>query len=130
DPPANLRAQRDPAEITAKNRAVAEQFMRSNSRYQPDRIDAYMDGIDLSKPVSTKTLQKGDQFVVYERSGASAGTGSWATFEGTSPDQVGIVGEGRTPVLYTVQQPMTVLESTAKSYPKGVLDGIGGSGGG
>jgi hypothetical protein len=123
---------RDPAPKSPvlDNKGVATRFMRGNKRYKPEKIDAYLDGIDLSKPVQERPLKPGDKFVVWERAGAKPGDGSWATAPGVPPDEVGIIADGRTPVTYVVKQPMTVLESTAKSYPKGVLEGIGGSGGG
>jgi hypothetical protein len=121
---------RTPISPAADGRATATEFMQSNQRYKPEKIPAYLDGIDLSKPVQTRTLQPGDEFVVWEHQGAKPGDASWATFDGVSPDEVGILPEGRTPVTYVVQQPVTVLESTAESYPTGVMDGIGGTGGG
>lgn len=113
------------------NRATAEKFMRDNpNRYAPEKIDSFLDGIDPAKPVTIKVLQPGDQILMYARQGAPPGAGSWATYEGVTPDEAGIIGEGRVPITYTVTEPMTVLESTARSYTPGVLDGLGGRGGG
>jgi len=120
DGPADLQPL-SPSEIQ-----LVSNVCESNGITDPAKVESYCDACD--PPVTEKTLQPGDTIDVWVRDGGQPGM--FSTPPGTDPETVGIITAGRHLEQYVVTEPITVVQSTAKDFPTGLVPGVGGKGGG
>jgi len=97
-------------DILAQRKSVASQYYQRTG-WSQDRIDDQLKGIDFNQDVSVTTLHEGDVVTQWVRPGR--GVGNYFAPEGTSPDQLGISGEGRVLQSFQVTKDTEVLQSTA-----------------
>ena len=98
----------------------------ANGVTDPAKVESYCDA--CSSPVTETTLQPGDVIDMWVRDDGQPGM--FSTPAGTDPKTVGIITTGRHLEQYVVTQPITVVQSTAKDFPTGLVPGVGGKGGG
>lgn len=98
------------------------------------RITSQMESIDWSKSVEEVTLQPGDQVDMWVRNGGMPG--GYGTTPGTSQG-LGITMDPATGLpaerhleSFIVQEPISVIKSTAADFPDGKFSDVGGGGGG
>jgi Na+-transporting methylmalonyl-CoA/oxaloacetate decarboxylase gamma subunit len=103
------------------NREIASGFFRSQG-IPEEKIPGYLQGIDLSQPVTVETIGSGRSLYQYQPPGAPQG--NWYSQKpNVSPDELGIspVGENRSAGTiepkqlnaYQTSEPILVLRSTA-----------------
>lgn len=108
-------------------RQVVEQALAAHGITDPDRLKSHVDGCDLTHPVTVKRLHPGDRFDMWVR---DAGTpGKYAAPEGEDPAGLGIIRKGRHLQRYRVVSELDVVSCTAKTFPSGKVEGVGGLGG-
>jgi hypothetical protein len=92
------------------------------------RVESHIRGCDLARPVFTLLLQPGERIDVWVRDQGSPG--KYAAPVGEDPLRLGIMIEGRHLETYKVMSKLTVLSCTAATFPIGLVERVGGMGGG
>jgi hypothetical protein len=95
-------------ELFAERQALARGFYESAGW---DNIDLHLAGIDFSQPVEIVRLAQNSRLVQYGFPGRP--TGNYFADVGTSTTEIGVNPAGRVPVIYTVNEEVSVLRSTA-----------------
>lgn len=94
-------------------REEIKEWMLKNG-VDPNKVDSYIDGIDLSKPVNLVEMPEGMQLSRYGNPDSFAG--AFASPAGGMGDNVGINLNGRVPGTATLNSPISALESTAADF--------------
>jgi uncharacterized Zn-binding protein involved in type VI secretion len=115
-----------PTPLTQQEMQLLSSISQDNGITDPVKIGSNIDG--CAPAVTAKTLQPGDKVVMWVRDNGQPGI--WAMPPGTDPETVGIILEGRHPEEYVVTEAFTVVQSKAKDFEKGIVEGVGGKGGG
>ena len=118
------------AKNTLLTRSELEQwYKKQGERFQDSKfLESHIEGTDLSKPIIRRELEPGTEIIQYVRIGKEPGM--YAAYPGASPETLAIDGSGREMVKFRVKSPIDVVETSAASYPKGKVPGVGGPGGG
>lgn len=98
------------ADLQAQRLAVARQYYERTG-WSEDRIADHLRGIDFSKEVAVVPLHKDE--VVIQWVDPYKGPGNYFAPAGSTPDSLGISGEGRVLRQFVVTKDTTVLQSTA-----------------
>ncbi len=94
-------------------REEIKEWMLKNG-VDPSKVDSYIDGIDMSKPVNLVELPQGTELSRYGNPDNFAG--AFASPAGGMGDNVGINLNGRVPGTATLGSPIGALESTAAPF--------------
>ena len=109
-------------------RELLENALRKHGIDDPIRIESHIRGVDLDLEVSEKTLDAGTTISVWIRDGGIPG--KYGAPEDEDPSKLGIIVEGRHREIYRLKQAINVVSSIAASFPRGVVNEVGGEGGG
>jgi hypothetical protein len=101
--------------ILKKNmtRAEIKEWMLKNG-VDPSKVDSYMEGIDMSKPVNLVELQEGTALSRWGDPNKFAG--GFASPGGMAGDNVGLDLAGKVQGTATLNSPISALESTAAPF--------------
>ena len=89
---------------------------------------SHIAGTDIAASVVRRALQPGAEIIQYQTLGRRLGT--YLAYPGTSPKDLAILADARIVRRFVVTQPFQALETTAAPFPKGIIPGVGGRGGG
>lgn len=95
---------------------------------KPRKIRDHISGANLERPIKSREVKPGQRFIKYER--INENPSMYAAPPGYTPDELGIAADGRIQTMFVVEEPFTVIESTAAPFPTGLVPGVGGAGGG
>jgi len=111
-----------------RGRQLLEHAFRKHGISDVVRIESHIRGCDLSFPVVEQLFPVGETFAVWVRDGGVPG--KYGAPVDQDPGSIGITIVGRHREVYRVLEPLLVVRCTAATFPSGVVDGVGGSGGG
>lgn len=94
-------------------REEIKEWMLKNG-VDPNKVDSYIDGIDMSKPVDLVELPQGTELSRYGN--PQSFPGAFASPAGGLGDNVGISLNGRVPGTVTLDSPISALQSTAADF--------------
>lgn len=109
-------------------RQILEQAFAAHGILDAARLESHLLGCDLDKPVASVLLRAGDTFQVWVRDGGVPG--KFGAPIGENPSQLGIMIEGRHCETFAVKRPLLVVACIAADFPNGLVQQVGGSGGG
>ena len=109
-------------------RRLLERALAAHGITDAARIESHIRGCDLSRPVFEKTLKPGQRFCIWVRNAGLPG--KYACHVNEDPTRLGIIMEGRHRELVAVREALTVVLSTAATFPAGLVERVGGMGGG
>jgi hypothetical protein len=110
------------------SREQIERALAAHGIIDSVRVESHLRGCDLNQPVSARLLRQGDSIGVWVRDQGTPG--KYAAPLGEYPLRLGIMIEERHLETYVVTGELTVLRCTAATFPPGLIDRIGGAGGG
>jgi hypothetical protein len=105
-----------------------EQAFRAYGVTDAARLESYVRGCDLKRPASSRTLQPGDMVQVWVRNGGTPGR--YGSPPGEDPARLGIMIEALHQEIFVVRTALRVISCIAAAFPTGLVDDIGGEGGG
>jgi hypothetical protein len=111
-----------------------EQAFREHGIGDEQKLESHIRGCDLSRPVRNlllrppTPLRPGDQFQVWVRDGGTPG--KYGAPPGEQPERLGIMIEGRHCEMFEVRILLNVVACTAATFPMGLVERVGGNGGG
>jgi hypothetical protein len=109
-------------------REQIEEALAAHGIADPVRVESHIRGCDLARPIFALLLQPGDRIDVWVRDRGSPG--KYAAPVGENPLRLGIMIEGRHLETYEVTSELAVLCSIAATFPPGLVERVGGMGGG
>jgi hypothetical protein len=109
-------------------RQIFEQAFAAYGIVDAARLESYLLGCDLNKPVASVRLRVGDRFQVWVRDGGIPG--KFGAPIGEDPKRLGIMIEGRHRETFAVRRPFVVVACVAADFPSGLIQQVGGNGGG
>jgi len=110
------------------SRAKLEAAYRAHGIDHPALLDSYLRGCNFNQPVEEIELAPGAFFAVYVKDGYSPGKHG-APLD-MPPATLGIMMDGRHREVFEVVDSFAVVQSTAADFPFGLVQGVGGQGGG
>lgn len=111
-----------------------EQAFEAHGIVDIARLESHVRGCDLTRPVTNQRLRPqtpsspGNRFEVWVRDGGSPG--KYGAPLGEDPKRVGIMIVGRHREIFEVRSSLTVVLCTAATFPAGLVERVGGEGGG
>jgi len=109
-------------------REILVQALRANGIVDSARLESHLLGCDFTQPVTEHLLEAGETFIVWTRNGGVPG--KYAAPPNEQPERLGIMMDHRHPEVFRVLTPILVVRSTAAIFSTGVVDLVGGLGGG
>jgi RHS repeat-associated protein len=100
------------AKVTKRKQLTYDHYRRAG--FEPSKIDGHAAGIDFSKPVFTKTYEKGtvlDQWTYLDDAG-NPKMGNYYTLPGADPQKLGLPLEGRVKTTVVLNEDTKFLQST------------------
>jgi hypothetical protein len=105
------------------------------SQHNPKTAVSRANGFDVTQPMRIRTLQPGEEIAQWVRNDGKPGIDF--TTPGRDPATLGVeldpataLPANRTLQIFKVVKPTQVLEGTAADFPSGIIESVGGKGGG
>jgi hypothetical protein len=110
-------------------RQTLEQAFQRHGIADVETLESHVRGCDLKRPIIRTMLLPGAQFQVWVRDGGTPG--KYGAPVGEDPERLGIMIERRHRQVFEVRTALfDVVVCTAATFPMGLLERVGGDGGG
>lgn len=110
------------------SREQIEKALAAHGITDPVRLESHVRGCDLAQPVGVVALHPGDRLAMWVRDQGTPG--KYAAPMEQDPLRLGIMIEGRHREVFEVTRELTVLRCTAATFPMGLVERVGVTGGG